>query len=129
MAVLYQVGAARIFHFDNELCSFYRLNKKTGSETLSHTSISACEGVDLIINAFSIDRYLFWDFFKETFFVFIVWFLHSLSDDDYIFSHPVCWSVNAVFVLSCEFLNKSLAVSFCACWLMTVAFTELKYSY
>lgn len=24
MDVLHQVGAARIFHFDNELCSFYR---------------------------------------------------------------------------------------------------------
>lgn len=45
MAVLHQVGAARIFHFDNKLCSFYRLNKKNRSETLSHINISAGEGV------------------------------------------------------------------------------------
>jgi len=56
MAVLHQVGAASMFHFDNELCSFYRLHKKIESETLSHTIISACEGVDLIIGAFSMDR-------------------------------------------------------------------------
>lgn len=56
MAVLHQVGAARIFHFDNNLCSFYRLNKKLGSETLSHTTVSACEVEDLIIDPFSIGR-------------------------------------------------------------------------
>jgi len=55
--------------------------------------------------------------------------LHSLRDDDYISSHPVCWSISAVLVLSCELLNKSLAVFLCVCSLMTVTFTELKYSY
>lgn len=50
MAVLHQAGAVRFYNFDNELCL-------TRSETLSQTSTSAGEGVDLTIDAFSIDRF------------------------------------------------------------------------
>lgn len=52
MAVLNQAGAVRFCNFDNELCL-------TRSETLSHTSISAGEGVDLTLDAFSIDGFGF----------------------------------------------------------------------
>lgn len=52
MALFHQAGAVRFYNFDNEL-------GLTRSETLSHTSISAGEGVHLTIDAFSIDGFGF----------------------------------------------------------------------
>lgn len=105
MAVLHQAGAVRFYNFDNELCL-------TRSETLSQTSISAGERVDLTIDVFSIGGF---GFFKIIFLA--VWFLPLLINDDYISSHPVCCSVKPCSLLGCELLNKGSAVSLSIWWL------------
>lgn len=104
MAVFHQAGAVRFYNFDNELCL-------TRSETLSHTSISTSEGVDLTIDACSIDGF---GVFKIIFNSLVLaladqWWLHFFTS-----SELVC---NAVLMLSCELLNKGSAVSLSVWWL------------
>lgn len=79
MAALHQAGADRFYNFDKDL----ELDLKPLVK-----QVSLQVGVDLTIDAFSIDGF---GFFKIIFLV--VWFLHLLISGDDICSHAVRWSV------------------------------------